>query len=415
MSDPIVEILYGCVPGYLWNALDHQGGATPKDALALFVGAGTITFIQPTDDLIEALVHVDQAVAAVSAAASVRGANVDALPASTRVGNVLTASANGDLNAAAVFDGLTLAVGEEVFVWANTPADSGPYVVTDLGGAGSKFVFTRRAAETGAVVIPAERAWFVREGTSMAGHSIRTLISITVNTTSWAPMIAKGIKLRRTFYGTSGSKTWKHHLYATHAPYKIRGGGGGGHYAASTAVNGAVGGGGASGATVTGVCWVLDPSITVVVGAGGAGGVAATATAPTAGADTTFTSAGVTRYAKGGGVGVTRAGTGSGAAAGGANVAGSTAEGGADDVSLDPGRDGSDGLQLTIANVMGGDGGDNEGGGHGKGGAFGGGAGAAGNGHGAGGGGASAPAGGGGTNNNGGAGAVASAEFIETS
>lgn len=61
--------------------------------------------------------------------------------AGARVGNVLTASANGAL---AAQDGVTMAVGDRLLVpFQSTAANSGVYIVTSLGGAGSKWVLTR--------------------------------------------------------------------------------------------------------------------------------------------------------------------------------------------------------------------------------------------------------------------------------
>lgn len=59
--------------------------------------------------------------------------------------NVLTETANGAISAA---DGVTLAAGDVVFIQAGTTnltgaVDSGPWTVTSLGGAGSKWVLTR--------------------------------------------------------------------------------------------------------------------------------------------------------------------------------------------------------------------------------------------------------------------------------
>lgn len=69
--------------------------------------------------------------------------------------NVLTESSNGAISAA---DGVTLAVGNVVFIQGGTtnltdPKDSGPWQVTSLGGASAKWVLTRPDwFSTGAVI-----------------------------------------------------------------------------------------------------------------------------------------------------------------------------------------------------------------------------------------------------------------------
>lgn len=80
-----------------------------------------------------------------------RVASITALPAYTRVGNVITADANGALPA---IDGIALAVGES-FLFRNgaSLADNGLWDVTSLGDAGNPFVLTRSTdADTDAEV-----------------------------------------------------------------------------------------------------------------------------------------------------------------------------------------------------------------------------------------------------------------------
>jgi hypothetical protein len=85
----------------------------------------------------------------------------------TVTAGVLTATSNGAL---ATQDGVTLAVGDRVLVAAQTTAaDNGIYVVTSLGGASAKAVFTRASdGVTGAAIIPAETV-AIAEGTLFAG------------------------------------------------------------------------------------------------------------------------------------------------------------------------------------------------------------------------------------------------------
>jgi len=85
----------------------------------------------------------------------------------TEVSGVLTATSNG---AQAAIDGVTLAVGDRVLLAAQTTAAAnGIYVVTSLGSAGTKAVFTRAAdAPFGALIVAGERV-SVSEGTQYSG------------------------------------------------------------------------------------------------------------------------------------------------------------------------------------------------------------------------------------------------------
>jgi hypothetical protein len=118
----------------------------------------------------------------------VRVATTAALPANTRSGNVLTASANGSLPAV---DGVALAVGERVLVRNEVNgAHNGIYTVTALGGTGAAWSLTRAAdADTGAE-LPPGIAVSATEGTANGGASFALVASdpVTVNTTvlAWA-------------------------------------------------------------------------------------------------------------------------------------------------------------------------------------------------------------------------------------
>lgn len=71
-----------------------------------------------------------------------RAATAAALAAYTRVGNVITANANGAM--AAVDTSVTLAVGDRLLLKDGAAdADNGIYEVTSLGGASAPFVLTR--------------------------------------------------------------------------------------------------------------------------------------------------------------------------------------------------------------------------------------------------------------------------------
>lgn len=85
----------------------------------------------------------------------------------TNVAGVLTATSNGAL---AAQDGVTAVVGDRCLIAGQTTAaDNGIYVVTSLGGASAKAVFTRASdAATGAAIVNGATVP-VSEGTSYAG------------------------------------------------------------------------------------------------------------------------------------------------------------------------------------------------------------------------------------------------------
>jgi hypothetical protein len=108
-----------------------------------------------------------------------------ALPACTRVANVITADANGILPAQ---DGVAAAtlVGERLFV-ANEVAteDNGLYVVTNIGTAGTPFVLTRVADMNQDAEVGQGLFFLVLTGTLYAGSlwMLVTADPITLNTT----------------------------------------------------------------------------------------------------------------------------------------------------------------------------------------------------------------------------------------
>lgn len=117
---------------------------------------------------------------------SVRVATTAALAASTRVGNVRTANANGALPS---IDGVALSVGDDLLDKDHaTGADRGVWRVTSLGGGASPWVLTRRsdfnssAEVTGGLRVP------VVEGTANGGKvwKLTTPDPITLNTTALA-------------------------------------------------------------------------------------------------------------------------------------------------------------------------------------------------------------------------------------
>lgn len=115
---------------------------------------------------------------------SVRLATFAALPAYTRVGNVLTANANG---AIPNIDGVAPALNDRILVQHGAAgADNGYYVVTSLGSGAAPWVLTRAAdADTSAEVSPG-MAVTVEEGTNWADHVLilTTNAPIVLNTTA---------------------------------------------------------------------------------------------------------------------------------------------------------------------------------------------------------------------------------------
>lgn len=89
---------------------------------------------------------------------------------------ILTETANGAISAA---DGVTLAVGDVVFIQEGTTnltaaSDAGPYMVTALGGASAKWVLTRPSWwQTGAAIQESQVIDASGEGTLYAGTSWR--------------------------------------------------------------------------------------------------------------------------------------------------------------------------------------------------------------------------------------------------
>jgi hypothetical protein len=128
--------------------------------------------------------YVDATAQGLDTKASVRVATTTTLPANTRSGNVLTASANGVL---AAIDGVTLVVGDRVLVKNEaTGANNGIYTVTSVGSGGTPWTMTRATdADTSAEVTPGMFT-FVEEGTVNTGGGWRlvTAAPITLNTTA---------------------------------------------------------------------------------------------------------------------------------------------------------------------------------------------------------------------------------------
>lgn len=231
-------------------------------------------------------------------------ATAAALPANTRSGNVLTASANGTLTV----DGVSpVPTGARVLVQDEaTAAHNGIYVVTNPGAGGAAWVLTRAEDFDEDADVRAGILVVVCLGTANEGKAFRledTGGTIVVNTTSLSFVefggggSSTGRLVARTVYTSgSGNHTWN--AATTQAVVTAYGGGGGGGGADMTGGGGSgVGGGGAAGAKAVKHFTGLTGGGTAAyaVGGGGNGGGAGN-NAGTAGTDTTFS----TLTAKGG-------------------------------------------------------------------------------------------------------------------
>lgn len=115
---------------------------------------------------------------------AVRAITITTLPAYGRVGNVITASANGVLPAQ---DGVSLIVNDRLLLKNGAAgADNGIYTVTAVGSGGTPFVLTRATdADTSPEVVSGMYT-FVSEGVTQAGNGwvLSTANPIVLNTTS---------------------------------------------------------------------------------------------------------------------------------------------------------------------------------------------------------------------------------------
>lgn len=118
---------------------------------------------------------------------SVRAATATHLSAFTRVGDVLTADANGALTV----DGVTVVLADRVLVKDETSTNApynGIYEVTDTGDGSSPWELTRTADANSNAEVTAGMFTFVEEGTTNAdsGWVLTTNNSITLGTTALA-------------------------------------------------------------------------------------------------------------------------------------------------------------------------------------------------------------------------------------
>lgn len=149
--------------------------------------------------------YVDAARSGLDTKDSVRLATAAALPANTRSGNVLTASANGVI---ANIDGVAPALNDRILVKDEaTTANNGIYTVTALGTVGTPFTLTRATDADSNAEVTAGQWMYTEEGSTNADTAfvLTTNNPITLNTTgltytiySRAEAIVSGAGLTKT-------------------------------------------------------------------------------------------------------------------------------------------------------------------------------------------------------------------------
>lgn len=113
---------------------------------------------------------------------SVRAISAAALPAYTRVGNVITANANGAL---AAVNGITLLANNRLALKDGAAgADNGLYSVTQVGTGSLPFILTRATDADSSAKFTARLAFEVEEGTNAGLWHCTNTGTITLNTTS---------------------------------------------------------------------------------------------------------------------------------------------------------------------------------------------------------------------------------------
>lgn len=158
-------------------------GLTLSAALAM--GGAAVTGVADPTNAQDAATkaYVDAQSQGLDIKASVRVATTAALPANSRSGNVLTASANGALPA---IDGVTLVVNDRLLVMNEaTGQNNGLYFVSAVGSGGAPWTLTRTLDADSSADVTAGLFTFVAEGTVFAdaGLVLTTNDPIVLNTT----------------------------------------------------------------------------------------------------------------------------------------------------------------------------------------------------------------------------------------
>lgn len=166
------------LPGYK-TVVDAIGNVLPERKTLKLIGTGFSVTDNPATGETELEFNSAGIVDWKSAA---RVVVTSALPAYTRLGNVITANANGALPSQ---DGVALALNDRLGLAIGTHADNGLWTVTDLGSAGTPFVLTRATDADSSAEVTAGMAFGVTEGTVSAGTFwiLVTADPITLNTT----------------------------------------------------------------------------------------------------------------------------------------------------------------------------------------------------------------------------------------
>ncbi|GMV19475.1 MAG: hypothetical protein AMXMBFR56_76990 [Polyangiaceae bacterium] len=176
------------LPGYK-TVVDAIGNVLPERKTLKLIGTGFSVTDNPATGETELEFNSAGIVDWKSAA---RVVVTSALPAYTRLGNVITANANGALPSQ---DGVALALNDRLGLAIGTHADNGLWTVTDLGSAGTPFVLTRATDADSSAKVTAGMAFGVTEGTVSAGTFwiLVTADPITLNTTPLTFMKLTGI------------------------------------------------------------------------------------------------------------------------------------------------------------------------------------------------------------------------------
>jgi len=138
--------------------------------------------VSPQDAATKA--YVDAVATGLDIKGSVRVTSAAALPAYSRTGSVITASANGAL---AAVDGVTLVANDRLLLKNGASnVDNGIYVVTQVGTGGTPFVLTRSTDADSSAEVTAGMFCFVEEGSTLAdtGWVLTTNNPIVLNTTA---------------------------------------------------------------------------------------------------------------------------------------------------------------------------------------------------------------------------------------
>lgn len=168
---------------------NHASASANANTIALRDAGGRLRVADPVDPdhVVNYQFMQDYVSGVTSQKEACRVATAAALPANTRTGNVLTASANGSINNTGI-DGLTdLALNQRVLVKdEGNGAHNGIYYISQLGDASNPWTLTRALdADVDAEVVSGMQVW-VTNGTANSGSGwlLTTPNPITLNTTS---------------------------------------------------------------------------------------------------------------------------------------------------------------------------------------------------------------------------------------